>query len=68
MYLIFQLNRQDVVPMLDIGFINSFKKYIKSTILKARNQNKSFNLGSLTVQLLYGIFGELLTLMLFNIN
>ena len=43
--------------MLDIGFINSFKKIYKINILKARNQNKSSNLGSLTVQLLYGIFG-----------
>ena len=29
MYLIFQLNRPDVMPMADIGFINSAKKLYK---------------------------------------
>ena len=29
MYLIFQLNREDIIPLLDIGFVNSFKRVYK---------------------------------------
>ena len=40
MYLIFQLNRQDVVPMLDIGFINSFKKIYKINDIKSKKSEQ----------------------------
>ena len=40
MYLIFQLNRQDVVPMLDIGFINSFKKIYKIDDVKSKKSEQ----------------------------
>ena len=40
MYLIFQLNRQDVVPMLDIGFINSFKKIYKINDIKGKKSEQ----------------------------
>ena len=40
MYLIFQLNRQDVVPILDIGFINSFKKIYKINNIKSKKSEQ----------------------------
>ncbi len=40
MYLIFQLNRQDVVPMLDIGFINSFKKIYKINDINSKKSEQ----------------------------
>ena len=40
MYLIFQLNRQDVVPILDIGFINSFKKIYKINDIKSKKSEQ----------------------------
>ena len=42
MYLIFQLNRQDVVPLLDIGFINSFKKIYKVNDIKSKKSTQIF--------------------------
>ena len=40
MYLIFQLNWQDVVPVLDIGFINSFKKIYKINDIKSKKSEQ----------------------------
>ena len=42
MYLIFQLNRQDVIPMLDIGFINSFKRIYKINNIESKKSKQIF--------------------------
>ncbi len=42
MYLIFQLNRNDVIPMLDIGFVNSFKRIYKIDNINSDRSKKIF--------------------------
>ena len=69
MFLIFHFNRPNILPLGDIGLINSYcKNYKIKRDVFIKKFLKLENYGNHIVRSLHGIYGEILMKMLYNIS